>query len=221
VSSNMQRYSMPSASIYDFVAGWLFRSRYEAIAKEIAAMATPDASVLDAGCGPGEVLTRLARVAPSLHLTGVDLDEPMIRRAREKSMRTVGPNGSGPRPPTFVVGDVAKLPFEDASFDLVVSSFSVHHWPDPHAGLAEVMRVLKPGGRAIVWDIAAPLDRPAAAAGPHRGATASGPHGRPAAPTQHGIGGTPVTGPSWWLALRMLLQFRKAVPQRFEFAKPA
>jgi len=215
MSSNMQRYSMPSAGIYDLVAGRLFGGRYEAIAREIAAESPPYAAILDAGCGPGEVLIRLAATAPALQLTGLDLDLPMIERARHKAAKALRGAHAPGRPPTFVVGDVACMPFPDASFDLVVSSFSVHHWPDPHAGLAEVMRVLKPGGRAIVWDIASPMERATAVPGgsPH---AAHGP-----ATASRPIRGAPSSGPSWWLALRMLLQFRRLEPQRFEVAKPA
>jgi SAM-dependent methyltransferase len=54
----------------------------------------------------------------------------------------------------FRVGDVAALPFPDASFDVVVSTFSAHHWPDPASGLAEIYRVLRPGGAALVYDLA-------------------------------------------------------------------
>jgi SAM-dependent methyltransferase len=51
------------------------------------------------------------------------------------------------------VGDVAALPLPDDSVDLVTSSFSVHHWPDAVAGFSEVHRVLRPGGRAIIYDL--------------------------------------------------------------------
>jgi ubiquinone/menaquinone biosynthesis C-methylase UbiE len=51
------------------------------------------------------------------------------------------------------VGDVRALPLADASVDLVPSSFSVHHWPDTKGGFAEVRRVLRPGGRAIIYDL--------------------------------------------------------------------
>jgi ubiquinone/menaquinone biosynthesis C-methylase UbiE len=49
------------------------------------------------------------------------------------------------RRPSFLVGDAASLAFPDGSFDLVVSTFSMHHWADPTAGLAEIGRVLRPG----------------------------------------------------------------------------
>jgi len=44
------------------------------------------------------------------------------------------------------------MPFADGSFDLVISTLSMHHWADPTAGLAEIGRVLRPGARALVWD---------------------------------------------------------------------
>lgn len=195
MQANLRRYSMPSAGIYDWVTGLLFRGRYTEIAREIAAAAPASATVLDVGCGPAEILVRLARLSPTLRLTGVDIDAPMIDRARRKAARA----GVSP---TFVVADAASLPFEDGSFDLVVSSFAIHHWPDPHAGLAEIMRVVKPGGRAIIWDIASPM----------------------AMVEAHGAGSTAAarrqrSGPGSLIALRMLLQFSRMTPQRFEFAK--
>jgi SAM-dependent methyltransferase len=60
------------------------------------------------------------------------------------------------------VVDVAALTFPDGSFDLVISTLSLHHWADPAVGLAEIGRVLRPGGRALVWDFrpgAVPLHR--------------------------------------------------------------
>ena len=56
------------------------------------------------------------------------------------------------RSPSFIVGDVASLPFDDGAVDLVVSTFSMHQWTDRPAGLGEIARVLRPGGRALIWD---------------------------------------------------------------------
>lgn len=199
--ANLRRYSMPSAGIYDRVAGFMFRDRYDAIAREIAAAAPPNGAVLDVGCGPGEIVVRLARLSPTLGITGADVDQPMIERARRKAAKARVAA-------TFVVADAAALPFEDASFDLVVSSFAIHHWPDPHAGLGEMLRVLRPGGRAIVWDIASPMAMVEA----HAAGTAGD--------GAHAIRREQPAGPAWWLAFRMLLQFRRLTPQRFESAKP-
>jgi SAM-dependent methyltransferase len=83
-------------------------------------------------------------------MSGVDLDPAMIARARAGS----GRRGDAGQPrPRFLVDDAAALAFPDGSFDLVVSTLSLHHWADPAAGLAEVGRVLRPGGRALIWDL--------------------------------------------------------------------
>jgi ubiquinone/menaquinone biosynthesis C-methylase UbiE len=104
--------------------------------------------VLEVGCGPGHLSIRLAH-DHGLEVTGLDLDPAMIERARANAERT-RPRAEGS--PSFVVGDVASLPFGDGSFDLVVSTLSMHHWAEPTKGLAEIGRVLRPGGRALVWD---------------------------------------------------------------------
>jgi ubiquinone/menaquinone biosynthesis C-methylase UbiE len=104
--------------------------------------------VLEVGCGPGHLSIRLAR-EHGLDTTGLDLDPAMLELARANAGRT----GNGDeRRPSFLVSDVASLPFPDGSFDLVVSTLSMHHWADPTAGLAEIGRVLRSGARALVWD---------------------------------------------------------------------
>ncbi len=118
------------------------------IAADVAAVAPDGARVLEVGCGPGHLSIRLAR-QHGLDVTGLDLDPAMIERARANADRA----GDGDeRRPSFLVGDVASLPFPDGSFDLVVSTLSMHHWADPTAGLAEIRRVLRSGARALVWD---------------------------------------------------------------------
>jgi ubiquinone/menaquinone biosynthesis C-methylase UbiE len=82
-------------------------------------------------------------------VTGLDLDPAMLARARTNTDRA---GNRGGRRPSFLVGDVAALAFPDRSFDLVVSTLSMHHWADPAAALAEIGRVLRPGGRALIWD---------------------------------------------------------------------
>ena len=140
------------AAAYDAMSRLFFGSLFGPIAADIAATASafaPDgARVLEVGCGPGHLSIRLAR-QHGLEMTGLDLDPAMIERARANADRA----GEGEeRLPSFVVGDVAKLPFPDGTFDLVVSTMSMHHWTDPAAGLAEMARVLRPGGKALVWD---------------------------------------------------------------------
>ncbi len=138
------------AALYDALSHRLvLGSLFTRIAANIAAIAPDGARVLEVGCGPGRLSIRLAR-QHGMHVTGLDLDPAMIERARANADR---PGDGDERQPSFLVGDVASLAFPDGSFDLVVSTLSMHHWSDATAGLAEVGRVLRPGGRALVWDL--------------------------------------------------------------------
>ena len=138
------------AGAYDRLSRMLMGGLFRGIAADIAAVASPQARVLEVGCGPGQLALELARTH-GLEVTGLDLDPAMVDRARAN----VGASfpGGAQLQPTFVVGDVAALPFDDASFDLVASTFSMHHWSDREAGLHEIARVLRPGGRALIWDL--------------------------------------------------------------------
>ena len=224
-TANIRRYSMPGPASYDRAARFLFRDRYRAIATAIAAEVPAGSRLLDAGCGPGEVLSMLATLAPEIETTGLDLDAAMIERAERKADRVDRADRSGSRRrPTYVVADAASMPFPDDSFDVVVSSFAVHHWPDRQAGLAEMMRVLRPGGRAIIWDIAPP--HPAAGARDDAGVHASrGPHradiqGTAAAHGSAGEANPQSRALSILSTLRMLMLFRRIPSQRYDFTKP-
>jgi ubiquinone/menaquinone biosynthesis C-methylase UbiE len=140
------------ALAYDTMSRLFFGSLFGPIAADVAAVAeatAPEgARVLEVGCGPGHLSVRLAR-RHGLDTTGLDLNPAMIERARANANRAVD---GDERQPSFLVGDAASMPFPDGTFDLVISTFSMHHWADPAAGLAEMTRVLRPGARALVWD---------------------------------------------------------------------
>jgi SAM-dependent methyltransferase len=137
-----------NAVAYDEMSRLVLGSFFGPIAADVAAAAPDGARVLEVGCGPGHLSIRLAR-QHGLDVTGLDLDPAMIERARANAGRSEDGDEHGP---SFIVGDVAALPFPDESFDLVVSTMSMHHWADPTAGLAEIDRVLHPGARALIWD---------------------------------------------------------------------
>jgi ubiquinone/menaquinone biosynthesis C-methylase UbiE len=145
------------AAAYDEMSRLILGSLFGSIAADVAATAEATASdgarVLEVGCGPGHLSIRLAR-QHGLDVTGLDLDPAMIERARANADRAGEGFGRLPpwRLPSFLVGDVTSMPFPDGTFDLVVSTMSMHHWADPTAGLAKIDRVLRPGSRALVWD---------------------------------------------------------------------
>jgi SAM-dependent methyltransferase len=134
--------------VYDTLSRLLLGPLYRRIAADVAAAAPTGARVLEVGCGPGHLSVRLAR-HHGFDVSGLDLDPAMIARARANADR---PGNRDQRRPLLLVGDVAALPFPDRSFDLVVSTLSMHHWADPTAGLAEIGRVLRPNARALIWD---------------------------------------------------------------------
>jgi ubiquinone/menaquinone biosynthesis C-methylase UbiE len=103
---------------------------------------------LDLGCGPGYLVLELARQAPGLHVTGIDLSEMMLADARQSAQQA----GLGERV-DFRMGNVEEIPCPDQSLDLVISTFSLHHWTDPVKVLNEVERVLKPGGAFTIFDL--------------------------------------------------------------------
>jgi demethylmenaquinone methyltransferase/2-methoxy-6-polyprenyl-1,4-benzoquinol methylase len=104
---------------------------------------TKGCRVLDACCGTGDLA--LAAEQAGGKVTGLDFSERMLARAREKS-QTV----------EWVLGDVTALPFEDGSFDAVTVGFGIRNVPDLDAGLAELARVLRPGGRIACLEITRP-----------------------------------------------------------------
>ena len=101
--------------------------------------------VLDVGCGTGLLLRELARRLPgAASLTGIDAAAGMIGQARATA---------GDARLAFVQGVAERLPFDDRSFDLVISTTSFDHWADQRAGLTECHRVLAPRGSFVLADM--------------------------------------------------------------------
>lgn len=98
--------------------------------------------LLDIGCGTGVLLEAVRRHQPDAVLAGIDISPGMIEMARKK----LGSDAE------LTVADVEWMPFETASFDVVVSTSSFHYWPSPSIGLAEARRILRPGGRLVITD---------------------------------------------------------------------
>ena len=106
---------------------------------------------LDVACGTGALTEEMARGADVAEVDGIDLSPRMIERARRRV-----PSGR------FAVADALALPFPDGSFDAATIGFGLRNMPDYGACLAEMVRVVRPGGRVVVLEIAAPEHGPVA-----------------------------------------------------------
>lgn len=110
--------------------------------------ARPQSRALDLGCGGGHVAFLLAPLVQNV--AAYDLSDAMVAMVRSEAVRRGLGNLEARQ------GLAEQLPWSDATFDIVASRYSVHHWRDARAGLREARRVLKPGGLAVFIDVVAP-----------------------------------------------------------------
>lgn len=128
-----------------FTAAMGFDLRHARREKQLAVEALrlrPGDTVLDLACGPGNFTSAFAAaVGPTGCAVGVDLSAPMLARARTDNA------GTGAQ---FARGDAHRLPFADATLDAASCYGALYLIPDPFAALAEMVRVVRPGGRLAV-----------------------------------------------------------------------
>lgn len=133
------------AATYD--QHWLQRRLFEPVqrlALDAARRHRPNANaILDVGCGTGRLLHKARGIFPDARLVGVDASLGMIEAARRAGADDI----------EFLVGEAESLVFGDASFDVVVSTLSFHHWHDQREGLRQVDRVLRPRGVLVLSDL--------------------------------------------------------------------
>ncbi len=99
-------------------------------------------SILDVGSGAGQIAKHLLKYTdPDTKITCCDLSPEMLRRARNRLKSTL---------PSHVAADLTNLPFADESFDCITCGYVLEHLPQPGPGLAEMSRVLAPGGRMLL-----------------------------------------------------------------------
>ena len=99
-------------------------------------------SLLDVGCGTGEVIYLLSHDLPNKQYVGLDLTPAMIDACNAKNIEGA----------KFIVGDAENLPFDENSFDIILCSESFHHYPSPNDFFKSIYKVLNPGGKLILRD---------------------------------------------------------------------
>ena len=140
------------AGVYDLMNGVMtagLHHRWRERAADLAALA-PGAHALDVATGTGDLAVALARrVGPGGQVVGCDFSEPMLARARRKA--------PGVR---FEWANALELPYPDEHFDAATVGFGARNFADLGCGLAEMVRVVRPGGRVVVLEITTPTRPP-------------------------------------------------------------
>lgn len=108
-----------------------------------------DGSALDVACGSGKLTAALGRLAPSGLVVGLDFSAQMLHVAARAAPG-----------PCYVRGDGLQLPFPDDTFDAAAVAFGLRNFADAEAGLREMRRVVRPGGRAVVLEFVRPPSGP-------------------------------------------------------------
>jgi ubiquinone/menaquinone biosynthesis C-methylase UbiE len=137
------------ARLYDLLMRLPFvRAIQRHFVRGVLAQGVVAGTALDLGTGPGHVALQVARRCPDLRVVGLDLAAHMVGLALRHAHRArLDGRALWPQ------ADAHRLPFAAASFDLVFSSFALHHWTHPLPILDEIARVLRPGGRYYLADV--------------------------------------------------------------------
>jgi demethylmenaquinone methyltransferase/2-methoxy-6-polyprenyl-1,4-benzoquinol methylase len=140
------------ARVYDLMNSVMtagLHHRWRERAADLAGLG-PGARALDVACGTGDLALELSRrVGPSGQVVGADFSEAMLERARAKSPDV-----------TWESANALELPYPDAGFDAATVGFGARNFSDLDRGLAEMARVVRPGGRVVVLEITTPQRPP-------------------------------------------------------------
>lgn len=134
------------ATSYEKASRMVIDSYYSQVADEILS-GFKKGAILDLGTGPGYLPIEIVKRAPDVKIVGVDLSRNLIQMARANADKAGFTNQL-----SFEEGNSARLNFDEASFDMVMSTGMLHSLKNPVAVLKEIRRVLKNGGEAWIYD---------------------------------------------------------------------
>lgn len=129
------------------------RWRNKALKMALERLSRPAKDVLDVATGTGDLIFALADRLPASELTGIDLSEGMLEKARQKMQALPAMDRRRIR---FMQADCLALPFPDDAFDLITVAYGVRNFEDTLQGYREMLRVLRPGGVICVVELACP-----------------------------------------------------------------
>ncbi len=138
-------------TINDVQSFWLHRTWKRRLVRMALDGSGAPGRALDVCCGTGDIALALAQAGAAT--TGLDFSAPMLQAARQRAA-TLAPVHA----PQFVQGDALNLPFADASFDVVTCAYGLRNLTDLEGGLAQMRRVLTPGGRLLILDFGKPAN---------------------------------------------------------------
>jgi ubiquinone/menaquinone biosynthesis C-methylase UbiE len=142
----IERIPGPLASSYEKATRLAIDIYYHKVAGEIVSE-FKEGLILDLGTGPGYLPIEIVKSAPNIKIVGIDLSRKLIQMARENAQKA----GFADRL-EFSVGNSAKLRFNDAAFDMVLSTGMLHSLKNPVKVFKDIYRVLKKGGQAWIYD---------------------------------------------------------------------
>jgi len=138
----------PGSVFYNALSSsMIFAKHYELAAQDIVSHCS-QGTLLDIGTGPARLLLKLHQQSAGMRLVGIDSSAAMVTQAKQN----VAQAGLS----EFIEvkeGSASSIPFPDQSFDIVVSTVSMHHWKQPEASLNEIYRVLKDNSFALIYDL--------------------------------------------------------------------
>ncbi len=145
----VEKIPFPPSRFYAFIAKHspFTKDVYVFVAKRVSQEITKGL-VLDVGTGPGFLPIAIAKLMNEVEVVGIDLGVDMVRMAKASAQKA----GVADRV-KFEVMNARKMHYADSYFDIVVSTGSFHHWRNKAKVLNEIYRVLKPGGKALIYEL--------------------------------------------------------------------